>query len=314
MSSVSRTLYSRVISAFLENCIAGKLTQFSIKLATNSLTFRGSETLMEQPETTVEALWLPVTALRLRGFFPNWTSKVYQGLTELRLGGDRMAIFKSALVAILKSSPKLRVLQLGIGISDTTLAPVTPALLEDLEVLIPDAIDTGYQLSPMGLIQPGPKPLTLLIRNLSRHKVHIWFHGGDETKNFLARANVTRLILTGFVDYADLAGLLAIAPTIRALALERLSRTWVVKNESALPSPSTLDMLYVMRSINPSSAVFSTPTWPLIEQVIRRHCVPKLTIWCYPSDGVDVPDNLCTVCPQVTVIPDEDPDPIQEWK
>ncbi|KAH7325187.1 hypothetical protein B0J17DRAFT_236443 [Rhizoctonia solani] len=308
-----------VISTFFKKCVAGKLTHLSVKLSTGFHPFSGQAALTRQPQAMLEDLWLPVTVLRLRDFYPKWTSKAYHGLTELRMTGYHMSIPESSLIAVLQSSPKLRVLQISIRITTTPhQIPGSPILLDDLEVFRPGEFDANSAMDHhtlVRLVQPGPKPLTLLIRNISGRRIDsLGTESYEAIKSFLARSNVARLVLTGFVDYADLADLLALSPTIRALALERLERVWVVEDESGLPLPSTLDVLYVMWSTHPSPKPFSSPMWPLIEQVIRRHSVPKLSLWCYSPTGGTIPDSLYNVCPHVAVIPDHYPNPIEEWK
>ncbi|KAG8729175.1 hypothetical protein FRC11_009353 [Ceratobasidium sp. 423] len=268
---------------------------------------------IEQPEDTVEVLWLPVTILRLRDFYPKWTSKLYHGLTELRLTGQNGSIPGSTLATILGSSPKLRVLQISIKITHTTPSdfPIIPVNLVDLEIFVPYAATEPEYAILLRLVQPGPKPLSLSIVTPWSYQGNPILPWREEAKNFFARSNVTRLVAKGFRKYAQIADLLTIAPTVRVLALEEI-RCTKLEDERVLPPPTPLDALYVTRSTR-----YGQFAWPCVERVVQRHRVRKLTLWWYEfccSTLQTVPENLYSVCSSVTLLSDNDPDPVQEWK
>ncbi|KAG8727434.1 hypothetical protein FRC11_013177 [Ceratobasidium sp. 423] len=316
------------IPTFLKGCVPGTLTYFAVNMGPETLVGWQAGHLAMCLDAREDALLLPITALKLHNFHYSWTSKLYRGLTEFRLTGSsghdsvdddprgHRSISASALLAILESSPKLRVIQIGIHIWEDMIslredAPVTPVLLEDLEVLTlgPDSLG---RVTLMKLIQPGRKLLTFSIVNPTQFRGHIEGSGGYIAEEFFARSNVTRLIVSGLYNYIDLWNLLNLIPTVRVLALESVRTCQMIKDEDLPPSPTTLDALYVTRSFNNN---FSPHViWPLIKQVIRRHRIPKLTLWRYASDARIMSDNVYAVCPQVTVVPNTDPDPIQEWK
>ncbi|KAL5638670.1 hypothetical protein ACGC1H_003134 [Rhizoctonia solani] len=313
--SSSVDLFQSTIFAFLKNCVPGVLTQVSIQVIKGLLLFHTiPRNPAEQLETMVEVLGLPVTVLRLHDYYPKWTSKMYHGLTELCLRGLRGSISEPALITILRSSPKLRVLAIGIHIANSTPVdiPVTPVLLADLELftVYDPARKVGDNCQPllMRIIQPGPKPLTLslgILRLQSILTYNLSLHNNEGLTRFFASSNITRLVVNQLSDYTDLANLFTLMPKVRVLALHMPAMTRAVQNESVLPVASTLDSLYV------TNPVYTFTTSPL-EQIIRRHGVGELTLWNELREGVGL-NQLSTVCPQVTVISCDEPNPIQEW-
>ncbi|CEL60185.1 hypothetical protein RSOLAG1IB_09423 [Rhizoctonia solani AG-1 IB] len=273
----------------------------------------------------VEALWLSVTAVHLSSAYPKWTSKLYQGLTELRLSNPReptefiarplpTPIPESALIAILKSSPKLRILQMGLIIKDATSVrnPVKPVLLEDLELLVVDTRRDQHVVF-MKLVRPGPKPLTLSIAD-SSYLNEISSTGRSYAEEFLTSSNITRLILTGFVEYPDLINLLSLLPKVRVLALEELLSRQQITDTNSLPLSFTIDTLYVTHCFHTPFEDYNIQVWSLIEEVIRRHSVAELVLWGYNDSAESiVPEHIYTVCPSVSVLWGG-PDPIKEFK
>ncbi|KAG8740945.1 hypothetical protein FRC11_015060, partial [Ceratobasidium sp. 423] len=317
------TFCNSVLSTCFAHCVPGRLTHLSLRAARDIHVLPGSNvdtTLVGLPEETVEALWHPIKSLQLDKFYPNWSSKAYHGLVELDLAGGG-SIPESGLIAILKSSPRLRVFKISLQIMHLTPrdAPIEPVPLVDLEQLSPTPggeRQVGYILR---LIAPGTKPLGLTLVNPwlgSTRERPIKFTSRDETRKFFARSNVTRFYACNFDTYQQLANVLSMAPSIRVLALDGC-RCRQVPEESDLPPDFTLDELYVIRSTE-----FGPVTWPSIERMVEKHRIRKLTLWWYdfrhnglgqPGKAV-VPDNLYTVCPVVNVVSDEIPNPIDDWK
>ncbi|EUC55752.1 F-box-like domain protein, putative, partial [Rhizoctonia solani AG-3 Rhs1AP] len=305
-------LFQSTIFAFLDHCVPGVLTQVSIQVIKGLQLFHTiPRNPAEQLEPMIEVLGPPVTVLRLHNYYPKWASKIYHGLTELCLKGPRGSISESALITILRSSPKLRVLAIGIHIAYSTPihTPVTSVLLADLEALTvyDPARQVGNNCQPllMRIIQPGPNPLTLslgILRLQSILAYNLSLHDNEGLMRFFGSSNITRLVVNQLSDYTDLANLLALMPKVRVLALHMPAMTRAVQNESVLPLASTVDSLYV------TNPVYTFATSPL-EQIIRRHGVSKVTLWSNLSAGVGL-NELST---QATVISREEPNPILEW-
>ncbi|KAL5638674.1 hypothetical protein ACGC1H_003137 [Rhizoctonia solani] len=301
-------LCQRTISTVLNNCVPGTLAHLSIQIYN---TFHSPEDpipIPEELETRVEALGLPITVLQLRDFFPLWTSHVYHGLTELRLKSSRVSVPQLALMAILKMSPKLRILEIDILIREVTQIH-DPVMLEDLEVLIAENYCVPRQTHVLSMIQPGSKPLTL---TLGVYSLRIILqstsssHSDEVINHFFSRSNITRLIVHALKNYADVANLLALIPTVQTLALHKPILTRVVPNESTLPPAFALDTLYLTDPVNPRV------TLPTLERVVQRHSVRKFIVWG-ESEVDAILDKLSTMCPHVMVISHQEANPIKEW-
>ncbi|KAL5638655.1 hypothetical protein ACGC1H_003123 [Rhizoctonia solani] len=317
-------LFYRILSVCLNNCVPGTLTQLSIAVPSNNT---GPDLMNEGgpwlglPAEAAEALWLPVTVLRLKNYFPYLSSNMFHGLEELYLVSDdwRTAISELDLVLVLSSNPKLRVFQLSFDIIDFSDDdnPVVPICLDYLERLLLKSHKPQLAIF-LRLIAPGSRPLTLSIRDSwsSSRETPPAFGPGSEIGNFFARSNVTQLIANGFNSYSQLEELLSMAPTVRILALAGCQCSQV--EEGGISSPAALDELYIT-----ASTCYGSFAWTCLEHMIQKYSVCKLTLWWYDfrfgglgSHGLgNVPDNLYTVCPHVTVLSDKDPDPIQklEW-
>ncbi|KDN35027.1 hypothetical protein RSAG8_11938, partial [Rhizoctonia solani AG-8 WAC10335] len=126
---------------------------------------------LDSTEEDIESSFAPITELYLRGTFPLWSSTAYHGLVDLRLlsTGTWSYIREAELIAILKSSPGLRILHFGLEIRDPTpvIEQVAPVNLRDLQVvkIFPDldliARTTLCPGSVLRLLAPGTKPLRL---------------------------------------------------------------------------------------------------------------------------------------------------------
>ncbi|KAH7325160.1 hypothetical protein B0J17DRAFT_682404 [Rhizoctonia solani] len=220
---------------------------------------------MGLPEATAEALWRPVTVLRVKYYYPELTSSLFRGLTEINLGSDdrTSAISELGLILVLTLNHKLRVFQLGIEIVDYDLssAPVAPIRLESLERLHPHHREVQVGLL-LRLIAPGPKPLTLSITNpwssSSTEEGPPEFTSKTEVEKFFARSNVTTLVATAFSQYSRLMEVLSMAPMIRVLALVCFNCSQM-EDEGEMPPATTVEELYVT-----CSTKFGTFAWPCI--------------------------------------------------
>ncbi|KEP47449.1 putative F-box-like domain protein, partial [Rhizoctonia solani 123E] len=141
----------KILSTFFQESIPETLTDLTLSSNYLNRIHRGQGFLkakddpghdgygltIDIPKGQLESILSHVSVLRLAGPYLRWNSRAYYGLVELRLAG-REVINESVLVGILRSSPGLRILQLGLRI-DSLLSidsQVTPVELRDLEVLI----------------------------------------------------------------------------------------------------------------------------------------------------------------------------------
>ncbi|KAL5638687.1 hypothetical protein ACGC1H_003144 [Rhizoctonia solani] len=326
-SSIQGTLYYPILSACFANCVPGRLVHLDFgfvgEIDRSRLPGGGIDTdttLVGLPKETLEALWHPIKFMRLDQFYPAWTSKAYHGLVELNLAGSG-SIPESGLVGILKSSPGLRVLKIQLRITRLTPkgARITPIPLVDLEQLSAISVGEAQLGYLLRLIAPGTKPLGLTLVNpwlgsTMERRVH--FTSWPETRSFFARANVTRLCANSFNTYQQFEYILAMVPSVRVLILDGCNCRQVPE-ESTLPPDFALDELYVV-----SSTAYGAVTWPSIERIVEKHHIRKLILWRYDHrhNGLGgygmavVPNNLSTVCPEVIVVSDEAPNPIEDWK
>ncbi|KAH7322252.1 hypothetical protein B0J17DRAFT_772812 [Rhizoctonia solani] len=237
--------------AFLTGCKPRTLTKIAIKVVKRhgwiNVSNDNFQTLTGQPEKTTEAVCLHVTDVRLKRFFLPWHSILYHGLTVLHLiNASLISIPESQFVSMLRSSPGLCILKLGLEIDDLYAGsdPVVPVSLANLEVLVVSS-DREWILGViLRWIAPGMKPLSLSILNP--------FIGGQtfppkrELSNFFARSNVIRIHAKLFGSYSQLVEVLSLAPSIRALAVDFLSRNGL--DGDSLSYDTTIYALYIIRS------------------------------------------------------------------
>ncbi|CAE6413965.1 unnamed protein product [Rhizoctonia solani] len=170
----------------------------------------------------LEDTLLAVSDLWLDGLYFDWASKIYHGLTSLRLDkNSTCSITESLLASILVASPQLRWLDVRLNITHTATSP-TLINLPHLEVLI-----STEDMALLRLVQPGSKELTLSI--ISRTRPSVVQFEQESTHNmgynsrftsFLSRANVVSFYAEGFLrDLGEVWDLLSMAPKIRTLAL-----------------------------------------------------------------------------------------------
>ncbi|CEL56266.1 hypothetical protein RSOLAG1IB_07682 [Rhizoctonia solani AG-1 IB] len=200
-----------------------------------------SQEYFEDALLTVSSLWFD-------GLYFNWTSKLYHGLTSLRLDKNpTCSITEPLLVNILVASPRLQWLDVRINITDITTSP-TPVYMPNLEVLI-----STDNMSLLQLIQPGSKELTLSIISRARASVvqfeqeSVGNMGYDPRfTSFLSRANVVSFYGEGFLrGIVELLDLLLVAPKIRTLALSYFIH-YTPFNRLAVPT-SALDQLLILK-------------------------------------------------------------------
>ncbi|KAG8701573.1 hypothetical protein FRC11_012053, partial [Ceratobasidium sp. 423] len=173
------------LETFLQNCTPGKFTQLIVPhceftdLSGSNKSIRAEERNpgtepdyiqdknihLDLSTQRLEDIILHLTTLRLNGLFFPWTSNAYKGLVDLSLTSQEVSreILVSDLVNILKASPGLRRLEVGLTIVGTLPrnAVVEPMPFKELEVLN-STVKHGAEFgSLLQWIAPGPKPLGL---------------------------------------------------------------------------------------------------------------------------------------------------------
>ncbi|EUC62621.1 F-box-like domain protein [Rhizoctonia solani AG-3 Rhs1AP] len=194
-----------------------------------------------------EPIFRQLKSLRLRQVYPYWTSQAYHGLSELHLASHQISqsellnITITQLVAILQSSPKLRVLRLDLKVSedqrDIDGLP-TPVRLDDLEVLDLSSESRKPSLDQiehvLPLLAPGTKPLQLTIDDLDEEK-HLVLE--EVVQAFFTRSNVTRLkLVCDESDYKeiDFELMSRLAPQLQQFVLDHYS--WVEYSDNYVGS------------------------------------------------------------------------------
>ncbi|KAL5633437.1 hypothetical protein ACGC1H_003806 [Rhizoctonia solani] len=244
------------LSCFLnENIIPGKLTMLDLTVNRSSYTFfiQANEhkpsfdsLSLNVSMHRLEELLLPITVLRVSALYPQWTSKAYHGLIELRLHTHDtfLEIAESELVAILAHSPQLRVLELGIQVvpADTLPKPIALHKLEVLITHIPSYWRLGRFLrlldtnsSPLFMSVDSPYPEDKFNNNL----VH-----------FFSRSNVTKLCTAHFSRFYKSLQLVKLAHTIKKLAMSPPPIDPGALGEPGLPIQVRLDTLYLLGNMS----------------------------------------------------------------
>ncbi|KDN48324.1 hypothetical protein RSAG8_02916, partial [Rhizoctonia solani AG-8 WAC10335] len=169
------------------------------------------------------------------GIRPPWEINAFKGLTDLRLSGSGFdSIPESQFVNILRSSPRLQILQFSIKIQAPSPlnAPLEPIHLGDLGVL--DMIENHRNGAAFETITRwialGQKPLRLFL----------WCPlGSDSVKNFFRRANVTELHVRLHGNSTEsLRNLIDLSPRLRVLAVDGCGDQFNPKSASNSSNPS----------------------------------------------------------------------------
>ncbi|CAE6406636.1 unnamed protein product [Rhizoctonia solani] len=188
----------------------------------------------------IEAAFAPITVLYVRGIFPLWTSVAYSGLVDLRLTStdEWSKIQEISLIAILQSSPGLRILHFGLKIHNlsTNAEQMPPVYLQDLQVIkiFPNNGETTALCpgSVLRLLAPGSKPLRLSFG--SEHIPDAITMIGFE--KFLLRAKVERFYAR--TTFPQMQTLLRHAPHLELVVFDdfgpysrsKLDSTWLAVN------------------------------------------------------------------------------------
>ncbi|KAB5588179.1 F-box-like domain containing protein [Ceratobasidium theobromae] len=284
---------------------------------------------LSHDQQRLESILSSLNSLQLDGWYIDWSSRAYHGLTELHLtsvGLQTLYIFKSELLAILKSSPALRIFQFGLKMDndipdelETSILDV-PVPLDNLEVLSLISVGHGSLGTVLQILAPGSKPLQLSIDDPYKYADEYLF---TVIAQFLARSNVTKLQVRarGSRDTRLTTGLLGLIPHLRALVLVGYSCDYIVST-SGLPfefrepdKPYCLDALYVVccRIFTHDGALL---------QLVKKHSFQKLVFFeCSFSGRLSPPaaeleelrSTLSAFCPVVQFVRRDDPNPIEDW-
>ncbi|KDN44320.1 hypothetical protein RSAG8_05584, partial [Rhizoctonia solani AG-8 WAC10335] len=269
-----------------------------------------------------ENILLNCTALHLDGVFFPWESNAYQGLVELRLTcpGQRVAVPLSQFVAMLRSSPQLRILdfRLYLEIDGPTIIPPKPVALSNLEKLIAGTEHDRTLLFFLPLFGSSPNLLevslifpddTAILYPLSGFSARV-------CTNFFSRSNAARVAGSRLRSYIEAANLLNFVPNVQEFALNNC-HNWVRFDqyiwEEHLVLAARLDVLYVVDSSMGGTDLL---------RLVRALKAQKLVCWKYPPlspdallgpSGEDLYKELLELCPVVKLLGGNEPNPIGSW-
>ncbi|KAH7333803.1 hypothetical protein B0J17DRAFT_770934 [Rhizoctonia solani] len=313
-----------ILTAFLAKCIPGVLTALTFNLlGTSPIYDAGAPFTAEReplyiPEDKLESLFGPITALSLKRYYPKAGSKAYQGLVDLRLLGT-IPIAESALVGILESNPRLRVLHISFEITDSLPDDyaITPIRLFDLEIVKLGACLRRQTGTLLRWLNPGTTPLRLSMFNpYPIEYPYPDFHTKGRVQEFLARSKVTKLGFHTLDSYFHLTELLKIAPDVQVLVVDGI-RCGMTDEEYADNGPQhPLDSLCIVRS------VVNPPDLQTVQRLIKKHHVQKLTfssrtVQSYSKraklEVQTMLNTLYTLCPIVEIIPEGESSPMKDW-
>ncbi|KAG8680281.1 hypothetical protein FRC11_002692 [Ceratobasidium sp. 423] len=301
------TSYTPVLAHCLEKCLPGTLTK---------LVLRGkSDDSMQYvlPSTKQsEAVWLLITTLHVSGGIrPPWESNAFKGLTDLRLSHSRYdSIPESKFVNILRSSPKLRILQFHLSIARPSPLnkPVEPIHLNDLEVL--DLIEnhndqTGELFETLTRwIAPSQRPLRLTL----------WCPlDSDPVKNFFRRSNVTELHVRLHGNTADsLEKLLDLSPQLRMLAVDGCGGHFNPRSATKAGDGS-----HAFAQIDTLHLQYCTTQFDLLQRMVQKRSIRTLTMWSShirrgQFGGVS-DEEILALCPNSKILKRKEFTNMEKW-
>ncbi|KDN35007.1 hypothetical protein RSAG8_11950, partial [Rhizoctonia solani AG-8 WAC10335] len=318
----SADVYHHIISDLISGSTPGMLT----KLKTLDGTFddfiipeNDSEAgvgdrglMLSTNRSELDQIFSSITVLQLQGLYPQWQSPTYHGLVDLRITPAYEGIKSLSeweLIAILKSSPELRILHFGYPISNriegnTSNSRVTLSRLEILQITsFQPGIPSHSFLKVhniLRLISPGSNPLHLSVRShFVNQDEDIGDHSIEEIGTFLARARVARLYTsTHFLPEE----FFIISSYLKVLILDRynhiLSPLLPIDHGNESPSPPpAIEFCYMLYSSLDLERFYST---------VRRCSVQNLVIFkCrFYSNREEVSQEqvvkgLLRICPAV---------------
>ncbi|KAJ1301058.1 hypothetical protein OPQ81_003476 [Rhizoctonia solani] len=259
-----------------------------------------------------EAALASVTALHLTGLYPPWTSRAYHGLVELRLiaspgGGDSIAEWQ--LIKILNSSPRLRILQTSLDITNRVdgIQNVS-ASLPDLEVLQVDSeVLRPHNLCYLELvrfIRPGLRPLKF---TMECSGLQLTEFSKAQTKAFLARSNVTQFHAISTSSVFDL---LSSMPHLKALILSSCEPLPMSEPSASEPSDQQSPSPVLHAKLEVCVVLECSLSLDEFQLTVQQCQVQSLMIYCSKFhtgikreevDMVTVMKVLSEVCPDVKI-------------
>ncbi|KAH7345739.1 hypothetical protein B0J17DRAFT_713286 [Rhizoctonia solani] len=279
-----------VLSKCLVNCLPGTLKKLGLFCRNHTQQISAAE----GDESS---------RLHAGGIYPCWTSTAYCGLTSLRLRGGIMSVPESNLIDILRSNPRLRILELGINIERSVPigSPVTPIRLDGLRLLNvtsmqEDGFDTFFRW-----LSPILTPLRLIFG--------AWPHS-SAVRIFCGLSKVTELHFdhsdrSMHDDSTSVLNMLSLSPHLRVLVVEfnpSFGSSCLGPNDedgqaNCIGGPSSLDALYLF---NCHYIMFDD-----LKQAVAKHSIRKIvfqgceiqeTERCRADD-----EMLRTLCPEVEI-------------
>ncbi|KAG8753683.1 hypothetical protein FRC11_007194 [Ceratobasidium sp. 423] len=277
-----RTHFS-ALEYFLAKCATGSLTHYIARTDgfTPPLFIETAETpqdprvnLLRFPKSRLEERWSSVKVLSVSGLCPHWSSALYHGLVDLRLGSNIPKITESQIISILKASPGLHTLHLKnqITLETTEGTTVTRVQLNELEVL---NIEDGewHTLGNSEIvrwIQPGVKPLRFTLFGVPTPTV----------ADFFKRSNITRFYSQRW-DSFTLVDVLRMGPQLQTLVLNASDRDVETietlvgpineKGSLATSTPIRIHTLYLLG--------FKRLKLSDIQEAVNRYSVQRLFLW-----------------------------------
>ncbi|KDN48372.1 hypothetical protein RSAG8_02964, partial [Rhizoctonia solani AG-8 WAC10335] len=216
-----------ILSTFFKSCTPGKLTRLTLMAEDGDPLFITGN---DNPDggyqvglstERLEDVLSHVSTLRLAKLYPQWSSRAYHGLVELRLTGMAASIAESKLTAMLQSSPDLRIFQFALTINDPLPAnsQIAPIPLKNLEVLNLAKMDCT-QIGPLlRWLAPGSKPLHLAVTHEYRPAQLGLQLMGQNSISFFSRACITRAYGRR-LKFSHIMDLLDLSPNLQVLALK----------------------------------------------------------------------------------------------
>ncbi|CAE6356618.1 unnamed protein product [Rhizoctonia solani] len=213
-----------ILGYFLAKCAKGALVHYVTRVispGTNGFLETAEELQsprtdsLQIPKSELEEQWRSVKVVHVTGLCPRWSSELYHGLVDLRLGREIPRVAELQLISVFKASPGLRIVHLKSRIifNAPKDAEVTRIPLNDLEVLNIGKDQRMCRRPTYGRIvrwlQPGVKPLQFTFCGVLNHS----------TVEFIERSNVKRFYCQGRRPPTS-ADLLCMAPRLQTLVIE----------------------------------------------------------------------------------------------
>ncbi|KAF8706818.1 hypothetical protein RHS03_04782, partial [Rhizoctonia solani] len=282
-----RQVHFSAIEHFLTNCITGTLINYVARVGiprgqlfigpNNSETSHGLVNTLGLPESQLESQWRSMKFLDVRGLCILWTSGLYHGLVDFRLGSNVSEMTELELVEILRVCPNLRTLHLMNQIHIPLLRGFpaiegVPVTLNELEVLnIQDLEGWGIENGEiLRWIQPGSRPLQFTYLGTST----------ETLARFFGRSNVTKFFRRGW-DLGTLLEVLRMATRIQTLVLDAFefevdtitALVHPVNEEQMIigPVPVRIDRLYLFG--------FEKLALADIQEAVNQFSLKELFLW-----------------------------------